>query len=89
MLKCQCVHFMEAKVHKALFSSLEIKKYFTFILLKIVMEGVLTVAQRVKDPTSSLQLLGSLLWLRLDSWPGSFYVPQVWPNFFIIIKFKN
>lgn len=35
MLTLQCVQFMEVKVHKALFRSLEIKKSFTFILLEI------------------------------------------------------
>ena len=36
------------------------------------------VAQWVKDPMSSLQQLGSLLWHRFDPWPRNFYMPWAW-----------
>ena len=36
------------------------------------------VAQQVKDPLLSLQWLGSLLWYRVDPWPGNFHLPQAW-----------
>ena len=35
------------------------------------------MAQWVKDPMLSLQQFGSLLWCRLDPWPGNFHMPGV------------
>ena len=37
-------------------------------------------AWQVKDSALSLQLLGSLLWLRFNPWPGKFCIPQVQPK---------
>ena len=38
------------------------------------------MAQRVKDLESSLQRVGSRLWLRFDPWPGKFHMPRAWPK---------
>ena len=37
-------------------------------------------AQWFKDLALSLLWLRSLLWHRVDPWPGNFYMPQVWPK---------
>ena len=39
-----------------------------YIILKGVCYGSSPAAQQVKDSVSSLQQLGSLLWLRFDPW---------------------
>ena len=46
------------------------------------------MAQWVKDLVLSLQRLGWLLWLGLDTWPENFHVPQVWPPK-MILEMKN
>ena len=38
------------------------------------------MVQWVKDPTSSLQWLGSLLWQGFSPWPRNFYMPQMQPK---------
>ena len=38
------------------------------------------MAKQVKDPVSSLQRLGSLLWCRVDPWPGNSHMPQEQPE---------
>ena len=38
------------------------------------------MAQQVKDQALSLQWLGLLPWLRFDSWPGNFHMPQAQPK---------
>ena len=34
------------------------------------------MVKQIKDPVSSLQRLGSLLWLGFDPWPRNIHVPQ-------------
>ena len=34
------------------------------------------MAKQVKDPVSSLQRLGLLLWCRVDPWSGNSHMPQ-------------
>ena len=41
--------------------------------------GSSLVVQLVKDPVLSLQWLRSLLWCRLDPWPGNFHMPRCSP----------
>jgi len=43
-------------------------------------KGSSLVAQQVKDPACHCRWLGSLLWLRFDPWPGTFYVPWAQPK---------
>ena len=38
------------------------------------------MVQQVKDLVLSLQWLRSLLWCRLDPWPGNFRMLHVWPK---------
>ena len=41
---------------------------------KRLMKRSSLVLQRIKDPTLSLQWLGSLLWHGFDPWPGNFHM---------------
>ena len=51
--------------------------WFWEIFLKVTKWSSL-VAQQVKDPALSLQQLRTLLWCKLDSWPGNFCIVWVW-----------
>ena len=58
----------------ALFASSEVKNFRSSL-----------VVQWVKDPATSMQQLGLLLWLRFDPWPGTFFMPSCGQK----IKIKN
>ena len=54
-----------------------IKIFISLFLNKKIWQRNSLVAQRVKDPTLSLQWLGSLLWRRFSLWSGNFHMPWV------------
>lgn len=47
---------------------------------KLELSRIALVVQWVKDSVLSLEWLGSLLWLRFNSWPRKFYMYQAQPK---------